>query len=234
MLRADTARIWQHLEHQPALAGFVLIGGSAITLHISHRLSEDLDFAWTGQRLPRAQLQALRQLSAAAGISFQPADDSTAVDEFENAGMELHDYQQDFLVAGKVKVSFFTADEPLSRVLAADKSDSGPRVASLDELFASKCLITASRSKSRDWFDLHCLMTRHGYTMTDFHAAFVKAGIPGQFDLAMQRLCSGRPSLSDEGFEHIAPQAPSVEEMRGFFIQQRDQYEQAVARRELP
>ncbi len=233
MLRPDTARIWHHLEHQAALAGFVLIGGSAITLHIGHRLSEDLDFAWIGPRLPQTQLSALRQLSTAQGIHFQPADDPAAVDEFEIAGMDLHDYQQDFLVAGKVKVSFFTADEPLSRVLSAAKLDTGPRIASLDELFASKCLITASRSKSRDWFDLHCLMTRYGYTLESFHAAFVKAGVPGQFDLAMQRLCSGRPSLSDEGFEHITPQAPSVEEMRRFFIQQRDQYEQAVAGREL-
>jgi hypothetical protein len=28
------------------LAGFVLIGGSALALHIHHRISEDLDFAW--------------------------------------------------------------------------------------------------------------------------------------------------------------------------------------------
>ncbi len=233
MLRADTEQVWHHLEHQVALAGFVLIGGSAITLHISHRLSEDLDFAWTGPKLPLSQLDVLRRLSSAREFTLQPDDDPAALDEFEIAGMDLHDYQQDFLVAGKVKVSFFTTDEPLCRILTGTKLETGPRIATLDELFASKCLITAARSKSRDWFDLYCLMTQHGYTLESFHSAFVKAGIPSQFDLAMQRLCSGRPSLSDEGFELIAPHAPSLEEMRDFFVRQRDDYEQAIARQEL-
>lgn len=233
MLRPDTERIWHHFEHQAALAGFILIGGSAITLHISHRLSEDLDFAWTGTRLPRAQLDTLRQISAATGITFQRDDDPAAADEFEIAGMELHDFQQDFVVGGNVKVSFFTTDEPLSRVLTGAQHETGPRIATMDELFASKCLITATRSKSRDWFDLYFLMNGHGFTLDDFHAAFVKAGIPGQFDIAMQRLCSGRPSLNDEGFEQIAPHAPSLAEMRDFFVRQRDAYEQAVAKRDL-
>ena len=233
MLRPDTEHVWHHLEHQVALAGFVLIGGSAITLHIHHRLSEDLDFAWAGPRLPRASLDVLRRTLSQAGLIFQRDDDPAAADEFEIAGMDLHDHQQDFLVSGKVKVSFFTADEPLTRVLSEENPGTGPRIASLDELFASKCLVAASRSKSRDWFDLYYLMTRHDYTLETFHATFAKAGIPGQFDLAMQRLCSGRPSLSDEGFEQIVPDAPSLEDMRDYFIRQRDQYEQALARREL-
>lgn len=233
MLRPDTERVWHHLEHQAALAGFVLIGGSAITLHIHHRLSEDLDFAWTGHRLPRASLDIMSRTLSEAGMVFQRDDDPAAADEFEIAGMDLHDHQQDFFVGGKVKVSFFTADEPLTRILSDENIGTGPRIATLDELFASKCLVAASRSKSRDWFDLYCLMTRHGYTLDTFQAVFAKAGIPGQFDLAMQRLCSGRPSLSDEGFEHIAPHAPSLEEMRDYFSRQRDQFEQALARREL-
>lgn len=231
MLRPDTERVWRCLEHQSALAGFVLVGGSALALRIAHRVSEDLDFAWTEARLPRARLDALLHASQEHGLHLCRHDDPAAADEFEIAGMSLPDYQQDFLVDDRVKVSFFTADEPLCLVLNEPPSSQTVRIATLDELFASKCLIGAARSKSRDWFDLYTLMREHGFTMAQFHAVFVEAGIPGHYDIAIGRLCTGHPSLSDEGFEHLTTNAPSLEQMRNFFTEQREAFERSEARR---
>jgi hypothetical protein len=72
MLKPDTKAAWQFLQKQPALAGFVLTGGSALALLLAHRQSEDLDFAWPGAQLPRQRLAALRRASANAGLSFTP------------------------------------------------------------------------------------------------------------------------------------------------------------------
>lgn len=47
-LTPDADRLWTRLRNEPALAGFVLIGGSALALHLGHRISEDLDFALRG------------------------------------------------------------------------------------------------------------------------------------------------------------------------------------------
>lgn len=47
-LPAETRQLWLALMHEPLLRGFVLIGGTALTLRIGHRLSEDLDFAYLG------------------------------------------------------------------------------------------------------------------------------------------------------------------------------------------
>jgi predicted nucleotidyltransferase component of viral defense system len=229
MLRPDTDLLWRFLSVQPALGGFVLVGGSALTLHLGHRVSEDLDFVWPGHRLPVERLTALQRLAAEHDFEFQRRDDPAAADEFEIAGMSLHDYQQDFLVKGSVKVSFFAADEPLSRILNSSSENTVPRIASLPELFASKCLVAASRSKTRDWFDLYVLMKCRGFTMDDFHAAFVRAGVPQQFDLALRRLCSGRPSRADEGYELLISDAPSLDDLRHFFTLQRDHYEQSQA-----
>lgn len=230
MLRPDTERVWRFLEHQRALAGFVLIGGTALALRIKHRVSEDLDFAWTEHRLPVVRVAALSKLASEHGLEFQRNDDPAASDEFEIAGMSLHDYQQDFLVNHSVKVSFFAADDPLCRLLRAQPAnDSGPRISELSELFGSKCLVAASRSKSRDWFDLYTLMTKHGFTVHDMRRVFVSTGVPNQFDLAMQRLCSGKPAASDEGFEHLTDIAPSLDEMRSFFAARRDAFEQDAA-----
>lgn len=229
MLRTDTLELWRFLEGQRALQGFVLVGGSALALHLQHRVSEDLDFAWPALRLPRARLEALLRLADAQGFHARRRDDPGALDEFEIAGMDLHDYQQDFLVNANVKLSFFAADEGLCRILPPIDEASPVRVASLDELFESKALVAAQRSKTRDWFDLYVLITRHGKTLEDMRAAFQKAGMEMQFDTALQRLCSGQPSPHDEGYEHLLQDAPTLEAMTRFFRTERDAYEQRQA-----
>ena len=57
MLPTDTEKVWTFLKPQPALGGFVLLGGSALALRIQHRRSEDLDLACVEPRLPRARLR---------------------------------------------------------------------------------------------------------------------------------------------------------------------------------
>ncbi len=229
MLRADTLELWRWLEGQPALQGFVLVGGSALALRLQHRVSEDLDFAWPGVRLPRLRLDALLRLAGERGLQAQRRDDPGALDEFEIAGMDLHDYQQGFLVNGGVKLSFFAADEGLARMLAGAEKASCARLATLDELFASKALVTAQRSKTRDWFDLYILMTQHGKTLEDMKEVFQKAGVSTQWDTTLQRLCSGQPSRHDEGYEHLIEEPPSLEEMTRFFRAERDAYERREA-----
>ena len=74
MLRPETEKLWNYLRTSEALAGFVLIGGTALTLHIQHRLSEDLDFVFldgtNGVRLPRTRLNALLIDAGAHGFDF--------------------------------------------------------------------------------------------------------------------------------------------------------------------
>ena len=53
-LAPETRRVWEFLSAQPALGGFILIGGTALTMHIGHRISEDLDFITVAHKLPRA------------------------------------------------------------------------------------------------------------------------------------------------------------------------------------
>ncbi len=223
MLPVATEKVWGFLKEQPALAGFVLGGGSALALTIRHRLSEDLDFIWPQVRLPQPRLAALRHQAAAAGFNFVRDDDEAAVEEFAASGMELHDYQQDFVVDGTVKVSFFAADEPLRKVL--QPGGEKIRVASLRESFQAKCLVSAVRSKTRDWLDLFLLMRDHGFTIQDYRAAFVAAGIPAQCDIGLARLCSGEPGRADEGYQHMLTTPPTLAEMKAFFISQRDKLE---------
>jgi hypothetical protein len=238
LLPPATEKVWNFLKEQPALAGFVLAGGSALALRLRHRLSEDLDFVHPAARLPRQRLEALCRLAADSGFRFEPNDNEAAVQEFADSTLELHDYQQDFLVNGTVRVSFFAPDEPLRKVLAT-AAERTARVATLPELFKTKCLVSAKRSKTRDWLDLYLLMRDHGFSIRDYEAAFEEAGVPSQCDLGLARLASGVAQRDDEGYAHLLPNAPSLETMKSFFAGERDRLEveraaEAVRRRSNP
>ena len=43
-----TAKIFEEIRKNPLLSPFILIGGTALSLHIGHRVSEDLDFITLG------------------------------------------------------------------------------------------------------------------------------------------------------------------------------------------
>jgi len=219
-LPAATARLWHRLETEPLLAGWYLVGGSALALRIGHRVSEDLDFAWPeGTKLPVPKVDALVRILGSEGWSMERKDHAGSYDEFLIAGISLHDYQQDFLATGSdgtVKVTFFSPDPPLAKLLPHSNSPA-VIVPATHVLFQTKALVASSRSAIRDWVDLYVLMTQHGFTMDDFVSAYEAAGSKLQLDIAFNRLTSGQPRAGDPGVEGLMVNPPTVEELAGFF-----------------
>lgn len=230
MLRPDTQALWDILKAEKALGGFILIGGTALSMHLGHRLSEDLNFAFDGPKLPRSRIEALKRRLGTKGWRFTPIDPIAAVHEFEDTGLDLHDYQQNHIVGERVKLTFLAPDPELRVQLLAAAPDH-PRVASLEEIFRLKCIASANRSKTRDWLDLYVLLRGGYFQPIDMRAPFKAAGAIQKFDIAMRRLCSGRPEPGDEGYESLLDRPPSIAQMRDYFMDVRDQIEQEVARR---
>src|SRR5262245_45051918 len=141
LLPPETERVWQFLKDQPALTGFVLVGGSALALRIKHRISEDLDLAYPEIQLPRDRLDSLLRTAAQSRLEFEHSDNEAALQEFLQGGMELRDYQQDFLANHAVKLSFFAPETPVLKVLNSPREPT-VRIASLAELFKMKCLVS--------------------------------------------------------------------------------------------
>jgi predicted nucleotidyltransferase component of viral defense system len=219
MLQESTAKLWQALSSKPELAGFVLIGGSALALHIRHRISEDLDFAWPYGRLPRESLQRL--IEEEPSLDYVLDQNEAALREAEDTNLDLADFTQNYLVNG-VRVTFFSSYEP-ERKLLAHQPNEPLRIAAVPEIFALKALASADRSKSRDWFDLYTLFKHHGFTWKDFYEVFSKYSTVDQYKNAANRLCSGQPQANDEGFEALVSQPPHLEEMRDYFWELRRQ-----------
>lgn len=229
MLPAETQKVWAVLEKEPTLAGAILIGGTALALQIGHRRSYDLDLCFCTQQLPIRQIDRVIAALEGAGITAQRSDDPAAYDEFLNAGMSLHDFQQDFLTNQGVKLTFLAADADAATILNPGCA-SGPRVASLEEIFRLKALVSAKRSNSRDWFDLYVLMTQHGFSIRDFADTFHRTCQELSLDIAFNRLCSGRTAPDDPGFEALCDEPPTLDTLRAYFVAERNGYEVESAR----
>jgi len=234
-LLPETERLWLALKDQPVLAGFTLIGGSALTLRVGHRISEDLDFVWSDRKLPRAALDvALRFIRESGFVKVERDDDSDLYDEFLIAGMSIHDYQQNFIIDG-VKLQFFAPEPDLASLLAPPQGlpPDGPRVAELAEIFDLKCLAAANRCVSRDALDLYVLLREHGFTAANFAHAFKKAELPKGAERALANLTREIYPPTDPGYEALMDTPPTRADLRSFFLNFRDEFEIESAARAI-
>ena len=118
-----TAKIFEEIRENPLLSPFILIGGPALSLHIGHRVSEDLDFITLLPKLPRVALKELQRELEKHGHQVVQNVDPAADDEFQIAGMELADSQQDWVIDGATKLTFFSAETPQIKLLTPFPSE---------------------------------------------------------------------------------------------------------------
>ncbi len=135
-LLPDTqALLVKMVEDCTFLDKYVLVGGSALSMHLCHRKSEDLDF-FTYED------------------SFNKQEIFNYVKTFQNKEI-LHqtDEQIDVLLDG-VKVTFFNAKWGFLRPIKIRKFN----LSSLESIAAMKVNALFLRAKYRDYYDLYCLV----------------------------------------------------------------------------
>ena len=175
-----TRQNFARLQNDPRLAGFTLVGGTALALQIGHRISEDLDFNIFGQKLPIKAIDGLLDDLAASGSAIESLITPEQKLGFKiNTSENLDHYIQDYLIDG-AKVTFHSrneGDRPKAQIeylktapkVAASKS--GFDVLSVEGLLVMKSLVVYDRVKSRDLYDLMVLSRDHGYTLDDIFLA---------------------------------------------------------------
>jgi hypothetical protein len=140
------------LSELPGIAGFYLAGASAITWHLGHRRSADLDlFSIT----PRCPLEAIERASGRLrGVKVLEGTDVMIALEVEGVPVDL------------VKYAYPPLESPLP----------GPRrfpVAGLLDLAAMKLTAIARRGIQRDFWDLYEIL-HAGITLPQAAAAYVQ------------------------------------------------------------
>jgi hypothetical protein len=148
--------IWPLLTPTPGLA-FVLYGGTAVALHLGHRVSVDFDFFRT---------EPLDKKDIETSIAFMR--DAQTIQEDENTLVVIAPMQ-----SGPVKVSFFGGvaigriNEPLRT------RDATLLVASLEDLLATKLKAIMDRAEAKDYRDISVMLAA-GTSLEKALGAFAK------------------------------------------------------------
>ena len=134
--------IWPQLVAAPDLS-FVLYGGTAVALHLGHRISIDFDF-FKAEPLEKARIAA----------SFPFVRNARIIQEDENT--LVIDVS---MPSGPVKVSFF-GGLALGRINDPFRTkDRVLVVASLEDLLATKLKAILDRAEAKDYRDISAMLS---------------------------------------------------------------------------
>lgn len=138
-LPAPQRALWGELVAIPQ--GFVLYGGTALALHLGHRVSEDFDFFANRDFLPDALEREIPFLRESQRLQSAPNTLVSLVDR-----------------GGPVKVSFF-GGLSLRRIHDPETAGgTGVLVASLLDLAATKVKVVQDRAETKDYIDIARLL----------------------------------------------------------------------------
>jgi hypothetical protein len=143
ILPLSQQRLWPELRPAVEL-GFVLYGGTAISLRCGHRISEDFDF-FSDNNLDSEKIKS----------SFSFAAHSIILQESSNTLT----FQVKFEGTHYVKVSFF-GGIGFGRVGEPELSEDGILyAASLDDLMATKVKVVLQRAAAKDYLDVAAMLS---------------------------------------------------------------------------
>lgn len=119
------------------LDNYVLVGGSALTLHLCHRKSEDLDFFTYGD-------------------SFNKEEIFEYIKRFKNKEILNQTNEQIDLLLEGVKVTFFNAKWEFLTPPKKERFN----LASIESIAAMKVNVLFLRAKYRDYYDIYFLVQK--------------------------------------------------------------------------
>jgi hypothetical protein len=242
VLAEKTAALLEDLGRISEIGQFILVGGTALSLQLGHRISLDLDFMVPEPVLPRGVIQPIVSALKQQGHEVQLVTAPHLISAFKiNTGLDLLDYAHDY-VAGGVRLQFFargakqgfSTENELAFYRRADKiklSNSHVQVLGLEGLKVAKTLVLAERVRSRDLFDLMLLMQKTGLTLQQCFG-FCALSAVADTEIYKSVLSGDTPlDRDDEGLEPVGVEV-SMAEIYRFFNQAIERYEIDLARRE--
>jgi hypothetical protein len=192
-LLPKTQDVLKHIIQNEYLSNFVLVGGSALALHIKHRKSEDLDF-FTYYR-----------------NKFDINKIETLLKDFrEFQIVNISDEQVDCIIDG-VKVTFFDAKWGFLK----PKSVKRFNLANLEQLAIMKTNVLFLRAKYRDYYDMYFLAKNFGIKKIYELAKDTLEGI--NFKLFAAALVYV-DDIEDENIDYLEPECKiSLKEIKEYF-----------------
>ena len=196
----------------------ILIGGTALAYHLSHRESFDLDICFPfADKLPK--LNFLDTFEEVIPLKF----DQSIIDTAINDGGDITEYMQRYIIDG-VKVDFVI--NPSSNIYEREilrndtKHTSGHlRIASIESIFKLKSLLLLDRNKIRDLYDIVYLMKECKFTGKDFIDNIIKYRITYLPKDILQLIEAKKKDVFDiEGIEKPSMRMVKYEDLKAYVI----------------
>lgn len=145
-LTQETEKVYERVSLMDCLKGLYLCGGTAQSLQMGHRLSEDLDFELIGTRKDRPKLDFHSIITELK-------------EKFDDARIEILGDEQflAYISEGKVKLSFFRPENPVPSINIG-YTFNNINAPTLQDLLGMKVFTTGVRSEARDYYDIYCLV----------------------------------------------------------------------------
>lgn len=159
-LAPNTSLIIGPLSKLESIKPYCLVGGTALSLQIATRLSEDLDFmSWRKSKNEKREVDWPRIKTELETIGSVEKFDLLDIDHVE------------FVVNG-VKISFY-ANPNYSPLNSEIQFLNNIRLADLQSIGAMKMEVLLRRSKFRDYYDIYSLI-EHGESLEDMISCALK------------------------------------------------------------
>ena len=193
LLPNTEALLLKMIESCDFLDKYVLVGGSALSLHLCHRKSEDLDFFTYEDSFDKGEIFAYIQTFKNKEILNQTQS------------------QVDVLLDG-VKVTFFNAQWRFLKPMKIQKFN----LSSLDAIAAMKINVLFLRAKYRDYYDIYFL-AKSGMSLRKIFACGLEVLDGINFKLFSVALLY-TDDIEDDNIEYLEPvEIVSKEKIRTFF-----------------
>lgn len=241
-LPENTLTVFNELFKNSFLQGSnaLLMGGTALSLQINHRKSEDLDFIYFSPELPTGSINELIADLKSKGFSVVSTLNPSRISQARINGVFLENLVRDYSING-VNISFSIMNKGGSSRREHFKSaptlelNGAFRILNIKSLFESKAVVLMDRVKSRDLFDLMFLIQNYDYTITDIVNAIktIDQKDDREARVALEILV-GNVSLdkNDPGFESISLKV-DINYIYAFFARKVNEYEQHIASLQL-
>ena len=169
-LKQETIPVFEAVSQMGVVKGLYLCGGTAQSLQMQHRKSEDLDFELLGIRKDRPMLDFSAISNEVSSV-------------FPDCRKEfLSKNQMQIFVNGNVKLSFFRPENAVPE-LGKGFVYNNIVTPSLQELLGMKLFTIAVRSAFRDYYDIYSLL-KEGFDLSkgvDYAGRFSRHTIHSKF-----------------------------------------------------
>ncbi len=199
-----TERVLDSLSKEPLIKDYVFVGGSALSYHIKHRLSEDIDLFNALPALENENINNIVNNMAKKGYYI------------EDIGVPFSETHRKFLVIG-IKVEFVASGRDFLNYENTNLRNN-LKIANIDTVAGMKAFTLTQRKEIRDYYDNYVLTERFGL---EFPIKEAKKLYGGQFNekAFLSTLITGDKIFKEDYIEErLSPIIKiSKEEMCSFF-----------------